>query len=167
MWSSYVLGTDDFGTWLHTPAGSVYRGEDGRQAGVCEVAQDDTGVGQQIVQLIPPNDWWIATWYPPSADHDVTIDICSPAVLVGGTWTYTDMELDPWRARDGSVGTDDWHEFHAAHAAGWINTHEVEASQAAAATIERLLGQRTEPYGQTGDDRLVAATQLGLPRLVI
>lgn len=55
MWSSYVLGTDDFGTWLHTPAGSVYRGEDGRQAGVCEVAQDDRGVGRPIVQLIPLN----------------------------------------------------------------------------------------------------------------
>src|SRR4051794_36067886 len=83
MWRSYVLGSDEFGTWLHTPAGSFYRGEDGGHVGYCEVAQDGQGVGRPIVQLIQPGAWWIATWYRPTADRSVTIDICTPAVFDG------------------------------------------------------------------------------------
>jgi hypothetical protein len=167
IWRAYVLGTDQFGTWLHTPAGSVYLGDDGKDTGVCEVAQDDDGVGRPIVQLITPGAWWIATWYPPSADRDVTVDICTPPASVGSTCTYTDLELDPWRSRDGQVGTDDWDEFHAAHTAGWIDQHELVAAQAAAEMIEGLLQERTEPYGRTGHDLLKAATDLGLPHLTL
>lgn len=166
LWSAYVLDTDEFGTWLHTPAGSLYRGEDGQHAGVCEVAQDRDGVGRPIVQLIPHDAWWIATWYPPTADRDVTADICTPAVLVDHTWTYTDMELDPWRGRDGFVTTDDWDEFQTARAEGWINPAEAAASVAATNEIEGLLRQRIEPFGRAGTDRLTIAIAigLGLPR---
>lgn len=164
VWGAYVLATDEFGTWLHTPAGSLYRGEDGHQTRVCEVAQDRSGVGRSIVQLIPPDAWWIATWYPPPADRDVTVDICTPAVFVDRTWTYSDMELDPWRDRDGKVTTDDWDEFQAACAMGWITEPEAAESMAATETIERLLRQRVEPFGRVGMDRLTVATQLVLPR---
>ena len=164
VWGAYVLAADEFGTWLHTPAGSLYRGENGQEAGVCEVAQDSNGVGRSIVQLIPPDAWWIATWYPAIADHDVTVDICTPAVFVDRTWTYGDMELDLWRDRYGKVTTDDWDEFQAARDAGWITQPEAAESMAATETIERLLRQRVEPFGRVGIDRLTVATQLALPR---
>lgn len=158
------MATDEFGTWLYTPAGSRYRGEDGQHTGVCEVAQDSDGIGRPIVQLIPPRAWWIATWYPPDADRDVTVDICTPAVLVERTWTYTDMELDPWRGRDGTVTTDDWREFQAARAAGWINESEAAESIAATKTIERLLRLRIEPFDRKGIAKLTCAIQLAQPR---
>ena len=164
LWGAYVLGSDDFGTWLHTPAGSIYRGEDGHHTGVCEVAQDSHGVGRSIVQLIPPEDWWIATFYPPTADLDVTVDICTPAILDHGTWKYTDLELDPWRSRDGAVATGDWPDFRAAHDAGWITDDEAETCMVTAKTMEVLLRKRTEPFDQVGMARLAVATELCLPR---
>ena len=30
VWSAYVLAHDAYGLWLHSPVGSLYRGEDGR-----------------------------------------------------------------------------------------------------------------------------------------
>ena len=114
IWGAYVLADDEFGIWLHTPAGSRYEGQDGEHVDVCEVAQDTNGAGRSIVQLIAPDAWWIATWYPPGTGLEVSVDICTPAALMDQTFTYTDLELDPWRDADGEVATDDWDEFQAA-----------------------------------------------------
>jgi hypothetical protein len=166
VWGAYSLGTDQFGAWLHTPTGSLYRGDDGYRTGVCAVAQGNNGAGQPIVQLIAPGEWWIATWYPTAAAHDVTVDICTPAQFTDQTWTYTDLELDPWRSRDGTVSTDDWDEFHAACAAGRISPTEASEAKTATTAIEARLKQRDEPFGRVGATKLTAALALELAPLL-
>lgn len=130
VWSAYVLGVDEYGTWLHTPPGSSYCGHDGERTDVCALAQDSSGAGRPVVQLIAPGAWWIATWYPVSEGFVVTVDICTPAVLAARTWTYVDLELDPWRSVDGGVPTDDWDEFRApARSARSASTKQSRRSQ--------------------------------------
>lgn len=166
VWSAYVLAQDVHGLWLHSPLGSLYRGEDGRTIGVCEVGQGDRDAGMPIVQLIPPAGWWIATWSGDRAKPLITVDICTPPSLVGSEWTYTDLELDPYLTDDGVVGTADWDEFFAACESGLIPYPEQVAARDATAHIEHLLRERVEPFGGVGHDRLDTALSMSLPPLV-
>jgi hypothetical protein len=165
VWPAYVLAEDAYGLWLHSPAGSLYRGEDGRTTGLCEVGQGDRDAGRPIVQLIPPAGWWIATWSGDDAELPVTVDICTPPALAGPEWTYTDLELDPCRTYAGAVRTDDWDEFVAACDSGLIPRAEQVAARKATAEIEHLLRQRVEPFGEIGSGRLDTALAMVLPPL--
>jgi hypothetical protein len=162
-WGAYVLGADEYGTWLHTPAGSRYRGNDGEQTLVCEVAQDSHGVGRPIVALIPTSGWWIATWYPASSARSVTVDVCTPPVITDRVWTYTDLELDPWRDVDGLVEVDDWAEFRDSCTSGQIRPDEAAAATLAVRQVEEALRQSDEPFGHVGPTRLERALALRLP----
>jgi hypothetical protein len=168
IWSAYVLGVDEYGTWLHTPPGSLYRGHDGERTEVCAVAQDSAGAGRPIVQLIPPGAWWIATWYAVTEERVVTVDICTPAVLAGRTWTYVDLELDLWRSiDDGVVATDDWDEFRDACEVGQIRQDEAAQAIAAVATVEDLLRLGVEPFGREGAMKLTTTQEMALPPLLV
>jgi hypothetical protein len=166
VWSAYLLAEDDDGLWLHTPAGSLYRGEDGQIVGFCESAMDADGAGRSMVQLIPRSGWWIATWVGSNAELAIAVDICRPPTLCGSEWTYIDLELDPYLTRDGLVGTDDWDEFLDACASGLISRDEEEAARSATAQIEQWLTERVEPFGVTGFHWLDAAQCMALPPLV-
>jgi len=166
-WSAYVLGVDEYGTWLYTPPGSLYCGHDGERMGVCDVAQDSTGAGRPIVQLVAPGARWIATWYPVTEARVVTVDICTPPVLAGQTWTYVDLELDPWLSLDGAVTTDDWDEFRDACAGGQISQDEAVQAIAATAAVEDLLRRGIKPFGHGGAKRLATAQELALPPLLL
>lgn len=161
-----MLGVDEYGTWLHTPPGSLYCGHVGERMDVCDVAQDSAGAGRPIVQLIAPGAWWIATWYPVTEARVVTVDICTPAVLAGRTWTYVDLELDPWRSVDGAVTTDDWDEFRDACDLGQIGQEEAVQAIAATAAVEDLLRLGVEPFGREGAVRLTTAQEMALPPLL-
>lgn len=53
-WQGYLLGTDSYGTWVFTPAGSTFTSDDG--AGglrTCEVAQDADERGSHSLVLFP------------------------------------------------------------------------------------------------------------------
>ena len=165
VWPAYVLAEDAYGLWLHSPAGSTYRGEDGRTARLCEVGQGDRAAGRPIVQLIPSAGWWLATWSGREAELPITIDICTPPRLAGREWTYTDLELDPYLTDAGEVGTDDWDEFLAACESGLISRAEQVAARNATADIEDLLGRRIEPFGEIGYGRLDAALAMALQPL--
>ena len=165
VWSAYVLAEDTYGLWLHSPVGSLYRGEDGRTTELCEVGQGDRDAGRPIVQLIPPAGWWIATWSGGDAELPITVDICTPPALVGPEWTYTDLELDPYLTDAGAVRTDDWDEFLAACESGLIPPAEQVAARKATADIEHLLRQQVEPFGEIGYGRLDAALAMALQPL--
>lgn len=164
LWSGYVLDEDDHGLWLYTPAHSRYQGWDGTTSRWCEVAEDPSGVGRSIVQLIPTEGWWIAQWLPRGA-LEVAIDVCTPATRNGRTWTYIDLELDPFRTRAGAVGTEDWDEFEDACGGGIISADEALAAREAAAELERCLTDRVEPFGDVGLCRLEDAISMELPPL--
>ncbi len=165
-WSAYVLGVDEYGTWLYTPPGSLYCGYDGERTGVCDVAQDSTGAGRPVVQLIAPGAWWIATWYPGTEARVVTVDICTPPVLAGQKWTYVDLELDPWLSLHGEVATDDWDGFRDACTVGQISQDEAVQAIAATAAVEDLLRRGVEPFAHEGAKRLATAQDLALTPLL-
>jgi uncharacterized protein DUF402 len=160
LWPSYLVDVDAYGTWFHTPAHSRYRADDGS---TCEVAQvRPGGPGEHAVHLVPRDGWFFATW---RVSGLLAVDVSTPPVLVGDEWTYVDLELDPYRRPDGTVGTEDWDELAEAHAAGLINDHEHRAAVEAAHTLELQFTQGIEPFGTTGWTRLTEAIALDLPPL--
>ncbi|TCC59732.1 hypothetical protein E0H73_24250 [Kribbella pittospori] len=120
------------------------------------------GPGEHAVHLAPRDGWWFATWRPGGL---LVADVSTPPEFADDEWTYVDLELDPYRRPDGTVGTEDWDELAEAHAAGLINDHEYGAAVEAAHTLEMQFSQGTEPFGTTGWTRLSEAIALGLPPL--
>ena len=166
LWGAYDLGTDEFGTWLFTPGGSLYRGEDGASWGTCEVSQSSPGgPGWPTVYLVPTTGWWIACWRGAEPIHRVDIDISTPPRLVEGVWVYVDLELDPFLTQEGATGCQDVDEFVAACEAGLINAEERRRALAAAAELDDALRRQEPPFDATGDDRLTEAVNLALAPL--
>jgi hypothetical protein len=160
LWSAYPLTTDEFGTWFYTPAGSHFRAGNGE---ICEVAQlGPGGPGEHCVQLAPHDGWWFAYFRQSGLLHD---DVSTQPMLVGEEWTFEDLELDPFRRTDGTIGTEDRDELAAAHAAGLITDAERNAAEQAARTLEHHFQAAVEPFGQVGWDHLAAAVELCLPPL--
>lgn len=166
VWAAYVLAEDSDGIWLHTPAGSLHRGEDGEQVGYCESARDPNGAGRSMVQLVPATGWWIASWIAGDDEPAIAIDICTPPELSGSEWAYADLELDPF-LRAGRVGVDDWDEFVHACEAGVISADEEAAARSATAQVEHWLRDRIEPFGGKGLGWLDTVRRLALPPLVV
>ena len=160
LWPTYLLGTDEHGTWLFTPQHSRHRDNDGA---FCEVAQTSPGgPGEHALHLVPVDGWWFATWRPSGV---LVADVSTPPVLIGDEWTYVDLELDPYRRPDGSVGTQDWDDLAEARRNGLIDDAEHEAAVAASRTLEHQFTNAVEPFGMHGWNRLSAAIGLGLPPL--
>jgi hypothetical protein len=160
LWGTYLLDTDAHGTWFHTPAHSRYRDNDG---GICEVSQlGPGGPGEHSVHLVPQDGWWFATW---RLSGLLAADVSTQPALVGGEWTYDDLELDPFRRPDGTIGTEDWDELAEAHTAGLITDEERDSSIEAARTLEDQFRHGVEPFGTIGWTRLSEAIALGLPPL--
>lgn len=160
LWSAYPLTTDEFGTWFYTPAGSHFRAGNGE---ICEVAQlGPGGPGEHCVQLAPHDGWWFAYFRQSGLLH---VDVSTQPMLVGEEWTFEDLELDPFRRTDGTIGTEDRDELAAAHAAGLITDAERNAAERAACTLEHHFRAAIEPFGQVGWDHLAAAVELCLPPL--
>jgi uncharacterized protein DUF402 len=160
LWPTYFLAADEYGTWFHTPQHSRYRDGDG---GTCEVAQQSPGgPGEHALHLVPRDGWWFATW---RLGGLLAADVSTPPVLVGNEWTYDDLELDPFRRPDGTVGTEDWDELAQARQAGLISDVEHRAAVKAARTLEQHFAGGTEPFGSEGWDRLTEAIALNLPPL--
>jgi hypothetical protein len=160
LWSAYPLATDAFGTWFYTPAHSLYRDNTGE---LCEVAQLGPGQpGEHSVQLAPHDGWWFAYFRQSGLLH---VDVSTQPVLIGAEWTFEDLELDPFRRADGTVGTEDWDELAAAHASGLVTDAERDAAEQAARSLEQQFTEGAEPFGHVGWDRLAAAIDLDLPPL--
>jgi hypothetical protein len=160
LWPTYLLGSDEHGTWLFTPQHSRHRDHEGLY---CEVAQTSPGgPGEHALHLVPTDGWWFATWRPSGV---LVADISTPPVLVDNEWTYVDLELDPYRRPDGSVGTQDWDELADAYRDGLIDDAEHAAAVAASRTLEHQFTNAVEPFGTQGWDRLDEAIALGLPAL--
>ncbi|MET9313736.1 DUF402 domain-containing protein [Kribbella sp. NPDC003505] len=160
LWPAYLLDTDAFGTWFYTPTRSLFRADDGE---FCEMAQlGPGGPGEHCVQLAPHDGWWFAYFRQSGLLH---VDVSTTPALVGAEWTFDDLELDPFRQPDGTIGTEDWEELAESHAAGLISDAERDAAEDAARGLERDFAAGVEPFGQVGWERLAAAVALGLPPL--
>jgi uncharacterized protein DUF402 len=156
VWPVVELGEDYYGRWFFCPVGSTFRGEKNGVVGYTQVAQGNRDTGRALLTLIPPGGWWVAS----CADGEVCAEICTPAELVDGVWTYIDLELDPYRDEAGGVRVDDWDEFEDACRLGFIPADEERAARSAADEVEDLLQRRVEPFDQVGVQRLADAVDL-------
>ncbi|HEY2175928.1 MAG TPA: DUF402 domain-containing protein [Mycobacteriales bacterium] len=168
LWRAYVLDDDDHGHWLYAPVGCLYRGEARGIVGYCHVgAMDLQRPGLATVHLIPYDRWWIATWAidDEQGRRRISVDICTPPVLVDRRWSYVDLELDPLSDAPGQVQTEDEDEFEQACAAGLISGgEEIEARQATA-EVEATIRAQREPFGQLGWNKLDMAIAMSLEPL--
>jgi predicted RNA-binding protein associated with RNAse of E/G family len=168
LWGAYVLGDDDHGHWLYSPVGCLYRGEAGGVVGYCHVgAMDLHRPGLPTIHLIPHNRWWIATWAIDDEQERrrISVDICTPPVLVDRTWSYVDLELDPLSDAPGQVETEDEDEFVQACAAGLISSVEQLEARNATAEVEATIRAQDEPFGQLGWHKLDQAMAMSLEPL--
>ncbi len=166
LWGAYVLGSDQHGQWLYSPVGCLYRGERDGAVGYCHVGEPDlTRPGLAVTTLIPPCGWWIASWARPLGSNRISVDICTPPVRRAGEWSYIDLELDLVSDQPAQVEIWDEDEFVEACAFGLIPPAEKAAALEATATIERLIRQQREPFGQAGWQKLDNAIDMNLDPL--
>lgn len=140
-WRGYVVAEDEWGTWVASPAGSRFVGDDGRgTVGATQVAMFEHGRGHHSVVLLPHERWWVAHWIDDS-DVVVHVDIATPAVREHDVITYDDLELDPVLRRDGSVEVEDEDEFAEACETGVVTPLERDAAETALDDVRALLLQ--------------------------
>jgi len=163
LWGAYPTAEDQFGHWLFTPRGSIYRGESHGTTGYCNVGSP-TGPGIPVIHVVPPGAWWIATfWAPGEASWIVTFDISTPPHLLDRVWCYDDLELDLLLdGLSGEVRTEDQDEFEDAIRLGLINEDEAAAARAAAEAAVELISDRHGVFVRTGQRLLSNALDLGL-----
>jgi hypothetical protein len=161
-WSAYEFERDDFGLWLFTPRGSLFRAEVDGAITECEVGQGTRPSGLAVLHLIPLSGWWMAQWTAEGVRAFISVEVCTPPANVGGEWQFVDLELDPYREPDGRVAVDDQDEFVAACEAGMISSEEAAAARAAAAEVTGWLESGVEPFRQVGWEKLRDAVERGL-----
>lgn len=164
-WSAYEVDHDQFGRWLFTPPGSLFRAEVNGVISECEVGQGTRAAGLAVLHLIPLSGWWMAQWTADGAHAFISVEVCTPPAHVAGEWHFVDLELDPYRGADGCVRVDDEDEFVAACDAGLIVPGEAVAARAAAAEIASWLADGLEPFGQVGWTKLHDAINRGFAPL--
>lgn len=162
-WAAYDIGTDDHGTWLFSPKGTIFRGESEGEIGECEVGQGSGPEGIPVLHLMPVSGWWMAEWATYSGSNlQNSIDICTPPRIIDGEWTWVDLELDI-TARDGRIEVHDEDEFAEACAAGVITREQATRAREATTDTTGWLTNYSEPFGLLGWDRLEAAIAMELP----
>lgn len=138
-WPAVTLGTDSYGTWLGARAGTTRYLTDQRE----EVQADDA------VWLIDPQEWCLTTCSF-SQTLDLTVDICSPPVLRGQTWSFVKVGLSLLRRPDGTTESSDRAGFDRLVKAGLLNENEKLTALSTARRLLPQLGASVEPYGQAG-----------------
>jgi hypothetical protein len=164
VWKAYVLGDDEYGTWLYTPEGSRVVG---RRGGV--VSSSFVGIpdapGLHVLQLVPADGgWWFGTWAVDHVAPRTAIDICTPPAFAEDEWSYVDLELDVYRRQD-TVGIFDDDEFDEACQSGLISADERDVCLAAAAELDDRLRGSDRLLDEVVWDRLAAGVRLDVPAL--
>lgn len=127
----FYLGQDEFGHWLHQPAGSLVS-----RPGTAHLA------ATAALCLIPHRGDWVATLYAEAAeDFDVYIDLSSSVgwqPMKRGAWEVNsiDLDLDVIRSRSQGTFLDDEDEFEE-HAASM--GYPLQLQRTIRATSEQLL----------------------------
>lgn len=156
LWGAYVVAVDDLGTWLFTPSGTVWRGE---QAGAELNRSPST---KHVLHLSPHGDWWFARW----DDAGVTyVDLARPTVVSGDEWRYDDLYLDLYREGDGPFEVHDEDELAEAIALGHVDDDEVRQVEATRTRLLSAVAASTPPFDDGQWDRLRRASALDLAPL--
>lgn len=165
-WRAYDLGSDAYGTWVFTPAHSIFTSDDEvGNPGSCESAQDSQGRGRHAVVLLPTDAWYVAHWVL-DAEHVVSVDISIPPTRNGLHWEFQDLELDPFLLQDGTFGVEDEDEFEDACTAGLITEDERAAAERAVDDLRIEFSSPDSTLVEAGRRRLADAVLLGIAPLI-
>lgn len=165
VWKAYEVRHDADGRWLYTPAGSLYRGTNGRNQSDCEVEGGDRPGLDSLVLVPHESQYWLACWRVPQRELHISAEVCGWDRRTDELVSFIDWELDPFRMRSGLVAVEDVDDFVEARASGLLGTAQAEEALRAAAFVERGLRQRTPPFDDRGDILLSASGQMGLQPL--
>ena len=157
-WTGHVLAEDHYGTWIGAKAGTRVAWS----AAASFETERETQAPIDIVVLIPQAGWWIASWW---TNASVSIDVALPARLGQGIWTFEDLELDLFLGPSGECGTVDIDELFEEVECGRVLTGERDTALRTAASLERMLKRREEPFGEVGWERFRVAVASDLPLL--
>ncbi|MDI6098116.1 DUF402 domain-containing protein [Actinoplanes sp. NEAU-A12] len=135
-----LLGTDEYGTWVGTPRGSLVHYSYGWRR--FRLTREDA------VRLIPHDGWWMAMFLAAPARNDVYCDITTPAEHTAGRITVVDLDLDLIRYRtDQRVLVDDEDEFERHRKTFGYPADVVDAATGAVAELRSALAEAREPFG--------------------
>jgi uncharacterized protein len=132
------LGEDEHGVWLGAPAGSTIR----------RGSEPPIVLDQPSAELIPPGQWWTATFNGEPAKTDIYCDISTPPEWPSATEvTMVDLDLDVLRLRaDGRVVIVDQDEFAAHMVRYGYPAGVIMQAEQAAAWLHRAISAGSEPF---------------------
>lgn len=136
-----LLGRDQYGTWVHTPPGTlVRRGDD-----------DPFRFAHGVISVVPDDEWWVASFYRGHAEIDLYVDIGTPPVWHGARLTYVDLDLDVIRLLDGTVEIIDEDEFEENRVVYDYPDELAVGAREAAERAVRLVTEQAEPFVAAAD----------------
>lgn len=144
-----LIERDGFGTWLSCLPPTPYTGP---RVGDFEHA---------FVLLVPPDDWWIASFNDDRVDDAIYVDIATPA-----TWrtehhvTAVDLDLDIVRFHDGRVELVDEDEFAEHQVAFGYPDDVIAQARSTADRMFEIVQDDTERFLGAGRERLERLLQL-------
>ncbi len=144
------LGADEHGHWLGGPRGFPLH-----RPGVALASRTD------VAMLIPAGQAWIARFNGPGHHAcDIYVDVTTVPDWEGATVRAVDLDLDVYRALDGSVLVDDEDEF-AEHQARYRYPPDIVAlAERSCAELAAAIGAGEEPWASVGHRWVEVASQV-------
>ena len=135
-WDAYLLGQDEYGTWLCTSSETPIRDEQDRPVDTL----------QAEAQLFSHGTPWVASW---RQDGSVVGAVTSPVEIDDRSIRYVDLGLHH-RAGEGAPGRDVTQTYDDARAAGLVAGEQDREARETLSGLRRRIAERTEPFGQVG-----------------
>ena len=137
QFGAFVLGTDEHGTWLHVPTGTMARrGEE--PARKLEVG---------FIGLVPSGgQWWMAEFYLSHPWHLIYVNIGTPPEWDGDRIHQIDLDLDVALRPDGSIHVLDEDEFALHQVRYAYPTDLIAAARTATESVVASLENREPPF---------------------
>ncbi|MCU7723568.1 YgaC family protein [Actinoplanes sp. KI2] len=146
-WSAEELGSDRFGWWFGSRAGTALR----------RGFEEPVIVRHDFVVLVPDEGRWIAAWNGPEETQTALyIDVTDKPVRHRDRVEAVDLDLDVIRLRDGTVRLLDEDEFEEHQVLYGYPAEEIAQARATADELLAMVTARREPFGEVGEAWLAA-----------
>ncbi len=158
-WEARYLEEDEHGHWFWAPAGTR-----------CSRPGVSFHEADPWVSLVPRDAGWVASFYPPTKEISVYVDLTTPAVWtplhgeVQGSerqsgraaWevTMVDLDLDVVLTREGFLYVDDEDEFEVHQVVLGYPAEVVDLASGWCPRVLEAVAEGVEPFAATGHERL-------------
>jgi protein associated with RNAse G/E len=132
-----LLGEDEHGIWVATPAGTVARKGEGSP-----VTWD-----LDAITLFPRDAWWTASFNAPPHRAELYVDVTTIPEWRDDEVTMLDLDLDVIRMRDGRLILDDEDEFVEHQVLLSYPSELIAQAERSARWLLDAVKERREPFG--------------------